>query len=121
MNHNPYKFYLLMAIILCLCIGIALWHYTPVHPLWIYLIALTLITFIFYGYDKYQSMHRKNRVPEAVLHVLALLGGTIGALAGQLIFHHKTRKLKFRLIFMATMLGQIGVFLLIKFKEGPAR
>ena len=94
--------------ILSACIGIALWYFTPIHPLWIYLITLTLITFCFYGHDKHQAIYQKNRIPEAVLHFLALIGGTVGAFAGQLVFRHKTKKLKFRLIFIIIVLVQAG-------------
>lgn len=109
--NNPYKFYLLLALILSILIGIALWHYTQIHPLWIYLITLSLITFLFYGYDKYQSINQKSRIPEVVLHILALAGGTIGAFAGQLLFRHKTKKLSFRVVFIIIVIVQIGLIL----------
>ena len=109
MSYNPYKFYLLLALILSAGIGIALWYFTPIHPLWIYLITLTLITFLFYGYDKYQAINRNNRIPEIVLHLLTLAGGTIGAIAGQLLFRHKTKKLSFRVVFIIIVVVQIGL------------
>ena len=106
---NPYKFFLLLALILSAGIGIALWHFTRIHPLWIYLLTLTLLNFLFYGYDKYQAINRNTRIPEAVLHLLTLAGGTIGAIAGQLLFRHKTKKLSFRVVFIIIMVVQIGV------------
>ncbi len=109
--NNPYKFFLLLALILSIVTGIALWHFTPIHALWIYLLTLTLITFFFYGYDKYQAINQKSRIPEAVLHLLALAGGTIGAIAGQLLFRHKTKKLSFRVVFIIIAVIQIGLIL----------
>ena len=47
--------------------------------------------------------------PEIVLHLLALIGGTIGALLGQMVFRHKTRKMSFRVIFIATVVLQIAM------------
>jgi|GEM_PF-2660439 len=47
-------------------------------------------------------------IPEAVLHLLALAGGTIGAIAGQLTFHHKTKKLSFRVIYIIIVIVQIS-------------
>jgi uncharacterized membrane protein YsdA (DUF1294 family) len=88
----PYNFFLLLALILSTGIGISLWHFNRIHPLWIYLITFNLITFLFYGYDKYQAINQKSRIPEAVLHLLTLAGGTIGAIAGQLLFRHKIKK-----------------------------
>ncbi len=108
---NPYKFFLLLALILSVVIGIALWHFTRIHPLWSYLITITLITFLFYGYDKYQAINQNTRIPETVLHLLALAGGTIGAFAGQFTFHHKTKKLSFRVIFIIIVIVQIGIIL----------
>jgi uncharacterized membrane protein YsdA (DUF1294 family) len=106
---NPYKFYFLLALILSAGIGIALWYFTPIHPLWIYLLALTLITFLFYGYDKYQAINQKSRIPEVILHLLTLAGGTAGAIAGQLLFRHKTKKLSFRVVFIIIAAFQTGV------------
>ena len=109
MSHSPYKFFLLLALILCFGIGIALWYFTRIHPLWVYLLTMTLTAFCFYGYDKYQAIHQNSRIPEAVLHLLALAGGTIGAIAGQLLFRHKTKKLKFRVVFIMIAVVQIGL------------
>lgn len=111
MRPNPFKFFLLTALILSICIGISLWYYTSIHPLWSYLLTLTMTTFLFYGYDKYQAIHQNGRIPEAVLHFLAVVGGTAGAFAGQMVFRHKTRKSKFKAIFLAIVLLQAGLAL----------
>lgn len=108
---NPYKFYFLIAFGVLTIIVIALWKLTAIHPLWIYLIAISLLTFCFYGNDKYQAIRQKSRIPELVLHILALAGGSIGALAGQLIFHHKTKKLKFQVIFILIAAAQISLII----------
>ena len=85
-------------------------HLTEIHSLlWIYLAAISLITFCLYGFDKYQARHNRRRIPEILLHMLALLGGTIGALVGQHFFHHKTKKLKFRLMFIIIVIVQAGL------------
>jgi len=109
--NNPYKFFLLLALILSIVIGLTLWHFTQINPLWIYLINITLITFLFYGYDKYQAINQNTRIPEAVLHLLTLAGGTIGAIAGQFLFRHKTKKLSFRVVFIIIVVVQIGLIL----------
>ena len=38
------------------------------------------------------------RVPEIVLHGLALVGGVVGAWIGREVFHHKTRKAVFSVV-----------------------
>ncbi len=84
-----------------------MWYFTGIHPVWIYLITLSLVTFLFYGYDKSQAVSHRGRIPEAVLHGLALAGGTPGALAGQVVFRHKTQKLSFRAVFIMIAVVQV--------------
>jgi uncharacterized membrane protein YsdA (DUF1294 family) len=62
-----------------------------------YLILINLIAFLAFGVDKYKAIHHKWRIPEAHLFLLAFLGGSLGALLGMLIFHHKTRKPAFQI------------------------
>ena len=109
MNRNPYTFFFLAAVILLAAVGLALWQWTALHPGWIYLIAVSVITFLFYGYDKFQARQNGTRIPELVLHLLTLAGGTIGALPGQILFRHKTKKWLFRLVFILIVIIQAGV------------
>lgn len=48
-----------------------------------------------YGLDKWKAKSGAWRIPERTLLLTALAGGSVGALAGMLLFHHKTRKPKF--------------------------
>ncbi len=59
---------------------------------WIWLAIASGITFVLYGWDKYQSKRGGWRVPEVVLHGLALAGGFPGGWAGRSVFRHKTNK-----------------------------
>ena len=61
----------------------------------IYLAAVNIITFIMFGADKARAVKGRWGISEAALILAALLGGSIGALAGMKIFHHKTRHRKF--------------------------
>lgn len=107
-KHDPKRFYLLIAIIsIAIVSGLLCWR--RVHPVYAYLGGINIITFLFYGYDKRQSLNNKGRIPELTLHLLALLGGTPGAFLGQLSFRHKTKKLSFKIIFLATVLIQAGL------------
>jgi uncharacterized membrane protein YsdA (DUF1294 family) len=107
-KHDPKRFFFVIAIILIAIVSGLLW-WKHVHPVYAYLAAINLITFLFYGYDKRQSQSNNFRVPELILHLLALLGGTPGALLGQLVFRHKTKKLSFRIVFLAIVLIQVGL------------
>jgi len=58
----------------------------------IWLAVASGITFLLYGFDKAQYKMGGWRVPEVVLHGLALSGGFPGGWAGRSMFRHKTKK-----------------------------
>lgn len=61
-----------------------------------YFIFINLLTFIIYGYDKFISQKSTSRrVSEIELHVLALIGGFLGATLAMALFHHKSSKRTF--------------------------
>ena len=60
------------------------------YLLW-YLAAVNLVTFTVYGVDKAKARRGAWRVPEKTLFLLPLLGGSVGALLGMLVFRHKTK------------------------------
>ena len=60
-----------------------------------YLAAINFTTRVAYGLDKGRAKSGKWRIPERTLLLLALVGGSLGALAGMIMFRHKTRKPKF--------------------------
>ncbi len=61
-----------------------------------YLAAVNLLTFVLYGIDKRRSRRNRWRIPERRLLLLALVGGSIGALMAMVFFHHKTRHPQFK-------------------------
>lgn len=69
------------------------------RELWIviavYLIIINLTAFIMYGLDKQKAVRHKWRIPERVLIGVAAFGGSVGALLGMRVFHHKTKHMKF--------------------------
>lgn len=81
--------------------------------LFAYLAAVNLITFLMYGYDKAVAGSGRLRIPEPVLHLLALLGGSPAALLAQRLFLHKTRKAPFQLVFWLTVALQALVLSLL--------
>lgn len=62
-----------------------------------YVILINFITFVLYGMDKYKAKHDRYRIPEATLLLCGYLGGAYGAMIGMQVWHHKTRKWKFRI------------------------
>lgn len=57
---------------------------------WCQVAGASVTAFVFYGVDKGLAKANTKRVPEVVLHLLALFGGFAGALLGMLVFHHKS-------------------------------
>ncbi|KAF2442052.1 DUF1294-domain-containing protein [Karstenula rhodostoma CBS 690.94] len=80
-------------------------HAYTVFPI-IYTLVLSAFTFLLYGYDKMQARNLNWRVKESTLHLCAVLGGWPGALAGMHYFQHKTRKVRFLVVFW----GVVGVW-----------
>ena len=81
-----------MAIMLAAAIG---WYFS-LDVVLSWLIAITLVAFLTYGYDKAIAGSDRTRVPEKVLLALTFMGGTIGAFVGRALFRHKTVKVSFR-------------------------
>jgi uncharacterized membrane protein YsdA (DUF1294 family) len=73
-----------------------------------FLVGINTVAFIVYGMDKWRAAHNRWRIPETTLLGLAIIGGSIGALLGMKVWHHKTMHKKFRfglpMILMAQML-----------------
>ena len=57
----------------------------------LYLAAVNVVAFAVYGADKRRAKKGQRRVPEKTLFLLAIIGGSVGALAGMRVFRHKTR------------------------------
>lgn len=62
----------------------------------IYLLAVNILAFMLYGIDKKRAKNGKWRISEKTLIGIAVIGGSVGALFGMHIFHHKTRHWYFR-------------------------
>jgi uncharacterized membrane protein YsdA (DUF1294 family) len=61
-----------------------------------YVALVNAVTFLTFAWDKYCAENGMWRVPERTLLTLAFVGGTPGAMAGQRLLRHKTRKDPFR-------------------------
>jgi len=82
---------------------------TPLSSIWqtfprpaasmlsIWLSALNLMTLFLFGLDKLRAKHQKSRIPERMLFLLSILGGSLGALVGMQLWNHKTRHHSFRI------------------------
>ena len=78
-----------------------------------YLIVINIVTFQVYGIDKWKAKQGSWRISEATLLALAVIGGSIGALLGMQVWHHKTMHLKFKYGIPLILLAQIALIYLI--------
>jgi uncharacterized membrane protein YsdA (DUF1294 family)/cold shock CspA family protein len=101
-----------LGIALALLVGLILMLGQQQPPaVWaaLWIVALSLTAFFIYGFDKTQAQRGGLRVPEAILHLLSLLGGSPGAFAAMRVFHHKTSKRSFQTVFWLIVAVQLGV------------
>lgn len=85
---------------------------SPLGLLAVWLLVLNLGTFLVFGLDKWKAKRKVKResvrrVPEKTLFLLAALGGSVGALAGMRVWHHKTLHRSFRYGIPAILLLQL--------------
>jgi len=78
----------------------------------IWLVLINLVTFLVFGLDKWKAKRKAKqesvrRVPEKTLFLLAVLGGSVGALLGMKVWHHKTLHKSFRIGIPAILILQI--------------
>ena len=65
----------------------------------IYAVTLSLITYLAYAWDKHRARTKGQREPEALLHLLELLGGWPGAFVAQRWIRHKCSKPGYQIVF----------------------
>lgn len=75
----------------------------------IYLIAVNVVAFFMYGIDKFRARKNLWRIPEKTLILSAVFGGSIGALLGMQVFHHKTKKPKFYIGVPMILMLQVAI------------
>ena len=82
---------------------------STVAQAWIWwLLIINLFTFFLFGLDKWKARRHAWRIPERTLLISALLGGSIGALLGMLLFRHKTKHPQFTIGIPVILLVQIA-------------
>ena len=89
----------------------------PEYLLAIYIVAINLFAYILYGVDKSKSKKAKWRISERALIIIALVGGSVGALLAMKKFHHKTKHKKFTIGVPLILVAQIAlaVYVIINF------
>ena len=79
----------------------------------VYILIINIAAFILYGIDKSRAKRGKWRISEKSLFLAALIGGSVGAIIGMHVFHHKTRHWYFRIGLPFILILQIAAIWLI--------
>ena len=113
-KNSPYTIYGITALILTI-IFIISFSSIGLSIIISYLISINLVTFLYYGFDKMIAGSESVRIPELVLHSLALAGGSPAGLLAQKLFCHKTIKTSFQITYWAIVIIQIILILWLSF------
>lgn len=97
------------TLVAAVAVSAALYVLVPSTSILAWLIAVSLLALLLYGYDKAIAGGTHRRVPEATLLGVALLGGSPGAFVAMVLFRHKTSKPAFLVPFALIVVLQVGL------------
>ncbi|NLY46441.1 MAG: DUF1294 domain-containing protein [Tissierella sp.] len=61
-----------------------------------YFVAINVINFFLFTIDKQKAKRKQWRIPESLLFLTSLVGGSLGGILSMNIMKHKTRKTSFK-------------------------
>lgn len=80
--------------------------------LFCYLLIINALSFALMLSDKLKAKNHRWRIPEALLMLIAAIGGSVGMLAGMHLFRHKTKHPKFTVGVPCILAVQVVLFIL---------
>ncbi len=83
----------------------------------IYLIAINITGVILMASDKSKARHHAFRIPEKILFLVAIIGGSAGAWAGMYMFRHKTKHWYFVVGMPAILILQIALAIFLRINK----
>ena len=75
-------------------------------------VILNIISFLMYLSDKNKAVKGKRRTPEKTLLIVSLVG-PFGAAAGMSYARHKTKKAKFKLVYVFMLIHIVAIAVLM--------
>ncbi|MBQ1250696.1 MAG: DUF1294 domain-containing protein [Clostridia bacterium] len=75
----------------------------------LWLAGINLLALVLCGIDKWKARRDRWRIPEKTLFLSAILGGSIGLLAGMHLFRHKTKHKSFTIGVPLIFIFQLGI------------
>lgn len=109
-RRSPYARYAVLGLVLAL-VGGGLVLAAGLHPYVAWVVGWSIATFVFYGLDKSRAQGGGGRIPELVLHGMALIGGFFGGWLGRWYFRHKTLHSAFLLVLILSTVLHAGIAL----------
>ncbi len=85
--------------------------------LFFYFLAINVLTFFLYWWDKRCARKQLWRVPEAVLLLAGFAGGSVAGFIAQRVLRHKNRKTSFQMKFWVLVVAQ--VFIVLRYSFPP--
>ena len=79
--------------------------------LWLSLILINAAAWLLMLIDKRNAQKHLFRIPEKVLLGIGILGGSLGAICGMVMFRHKTKKPLFSIGLPVIFLLHVSIFL----------
>ncbi|TAH54320.1 MAG: DUF1294 domain-containing protein [Chloroflexota bacterium] len=115
MKRHPFLFYAILFFGLTLAGTLAIWWILKWDIVLAWLISIMVVTLFAYRFDKGIAGSERTRVPERILLLLALAGGSLGAILGMFFIgdRHKTSKTSFMLPFIGILIVQailVGIY-----------
>ena len=83
------------------------------NPFIIYLVSVNALAFLLMLVDKYKARKNLWRIRESTLFIVAIIGGSIGALIGMYTIRHKTKQLSFTLGMPIILVLQLILFVML--------
>ena len=83
------------------------------EPLLVYLLIINASDLLLMLLDKHKAQENLWRIPEAVLIGIAVIGGSLGCIAGMHLFHHNTRKPIFYIGLPMILAIQLAIYLVL--------
>ncbi|MCR4896704.1 MAG: DUF1294 domain-containing protein [Lachnospiraceae bacterium] len=83
-----------------------------------YFLFLNVVGLVSMADDKRRAKRNLWRIPERTLFLIALLGGSIGSLAGMYLFRHKTKHPRFVIGMPVILLLQVSLICVIVYRKG---
>jgi uncharacterized membrane protein YsdA (DUF1294 family) len=78
-----------------------------------YIVIVNILAFCLYGIDKSAAIRQRERIPNRILLLLAVFGGSLGALIGMYTFRHKTKKWYYTVTVPVLLIIQIAAAVLL--------